>query len=99
MLNGGIAAFNPTEEVLLCEPVQEAEQTKGKIIIPDSVRVPLTQGVVLKAGRLCDGDLYCTGRLIIFRLHTEDRVSIDGKDLLVVNPVNVILTGPVVDQK
>jgi co-chaperonin GroES (HSP10) len=88
--------FFPTEEHLLCEQVQEAERS-GTIIIPDSVRVPLTQGVVLKAGTLCNTDLYKPGRIVIFRLHTEDRVTIGGTQYIIVSPANIILTGPIVE--
>jgi chaperonin GroES len=94
-----IEAFNPTENYLLCEPVEEASESAGGIIIPDSAKVPLTQGIVLKAGSMCDSETFCEGRLIIFRLHTESRVNIDGKSYILVEPVNVHLTGPVLKKE
>lgn len=88
----------PTADQLLCEVVHEADKI-GSIYIPDSVRSPLTQGIVLKAGSLCDADLYKKGTLIIFRLHTEARVKIAGEEYLLVEPTNVLLTGPILQDK
>lgn len=90
--------WNPTADQLLCDVVQEADKI-GSIIIPDSVRAPLTQGIVLKAGSLCDPDVYKRGTLIIFRLHTESRVKIGGEEYLIVEPANVLLTGPILNEK
>lgn len=90
--------FSPTEDVVLCTVVPEAEMS-GRIIIPDSARVLLTQGVVLKAGTSCNKELYCKGRLIVFRMHTESKVTIGGVDYLLVEPVNTLLIGPVLKEK
>lgn len=95
---GAIEEFNPTENQLLCDVVEESSKTESGLIIPDSVRIPLQQGVVLKAGNLCDQELYCKGRVIIFRLHTEAKVTIAGENYLLVEPVNVLLTGPVLKE-
>lgn len=97
-MNSAIDEYNPTEDHLLCEQVEEADKI-GTIIIPDSVRVPLTQGIVLKAGTSCDQELYQKGRVVIFKLHTEDRVTIGSTKYIIVNPVNVLITGPVVPSK
>lgn len=89
-----IEQFNPTEGQVLCEAVQEAEKI-GSIIIPDSAKTPLTQGIVLKSGGLCDQDLYVRGRLIIFRLHTESKITVAGIEYVLVEPANILLTGPI----
>lgn len=89
-----VSQFEPTEDYILCEQAQEADKV-GSIVIPESARLPLTQGVVLKAGTSCDQKVYCKGRVIIFRLHTEDRIKLGSKTYIIVNPVNVLMTGPV----
>jgi co-chaperonin GroES (HSP10) len=96
-LSPALEEFNPTPDYLLCEQATEKDRSGSIIIIPDSAKVPLTQGVVLKAGSACNPELYSPGRVVIFRLHTEDRVSIGGVPYLVIDPANVILTGPIVD--
>lgn len=90
--------FHPTADNLLCQQLMEADH-QGKIIIPDSVKKPLHQAVVLEAGENCDKELYVPGRIIIFSLHTESRVSIDGKNYIIVDPGNVLLTGPIVPEE
>lgn len=94
-----IDSFNPTEGNLLCEPVEEAAKSSGGIWIPDSAKVSLSQAVVLKAGSMCDQEIYCPGRLIIFQLHTESTVNIGEESYVIVQPCNVQLTGPIVPKK
>ena len=84
--------FHPKGNNLLLEPVQEADQSKGGIWIPDRAKNVMNQGKVLELGPDVPEGVVKVGEMVVFTMHVEYRIQIDNKWFIVVN-VNDVLCG------
>lgn len=85
--------FTPTFDNLILLPDEEAEKSAGGIIIPDAAKRPLTQGTVIKKGELCSTKIEI-GDSVIFGLHTDSAIRIDGQLFLVLKEENILAFMP-----
>lgn len=81
--------FTPTGDNLILLPDVEQEKSAGGIIIPDAAKRPLTQGTVLKKGTQCS-DQISVGDSVIFGLHTDSTIRIEGQQFLVLKEENIL---------
>ena len=82
----------PLGDRILVEPVEEKEQKKGGIIIPDSAKEKPTEGIVVALGT---GKTDDAGKKVPFEVKKGDRVlvskyggtdiKLDGKDYKIFN--------------
>lgn len=79
--------FEPQNYNLIVEGFQEAEKV-GSIIIPESSQRSLTQGMVIKVSKQVSLDIK-PGDIVIFGLHTESKIVIDGTSFLVIQQENI----------
>lgn len=84
--------FTPHGNNIILEQFEEAEVRSSGIIIPEHARHPLTQGRVLKTGNAVSEDIK-PGMSVIFALHTDNSITIDGKKYIVIQEENVYAYG------
>ncbi len=89
--------LKPLHDRILVERVEEAEKTKGGIIIPDSAKEKPAEGKVIAAG---DGRVGEDGKRIPLQIKAGDRilfgkysgteVKIDGEEYLIMREDDVL---------
>ena len=89
--------LRPLHDRLLVERVEEQEQQKGGIIIPDSAKEKPQQGIVAAAGngkRLENGDVVPldvkAGDRILFGKYAGNEVKIDDHEYLILREEEVL---------
>jgi chaperonin GroES len=94
--------FTPLHDRILVRRLEEAETTRGGIIIPDSAKEKPTEGEVISAGKgktSEEGKLRPTevkaGDRILFGKYSGNEITIDGEDFIIMREEDVlgILTG------
>lgn len=94
--------FIPTGDNLVLLADEEQEKSAGGIIIPDAAKRPLTQGTVIACGEHVGQysgkeKKIKIGDSVIFGLHTDSSIRIDGQLYLVVKEENVLAFQPCED--
>jgi len=89
--------LKPLHDRILVQRVEEAEKTKGGIIIPDSAKEKPAEGKVIAVG---DGKMGDDGKLIALQVKKGDRilfgkysgteVKIDGDEYLIMREDDVL---------
>lgn len=89
--------LRPLHDRLLVERVEEQEQQKGGIIIPDSAKEKPQQGIVAAAGngkRLENGDVVPldvkAGDRILFGKYAGNEVKIEDKEYLILREEEIL---------
>ena len=90
-------AFRPLGDRVLIKPTEEAEKTKGGIIIPDTAKEKPQEGEVISAG---PGARDETGKIqpldvkagdrILFGKWSGSEVQIDGDDLMIMKESDIL---------
>ncbi len=90
-------AFRPLGDRVLIKPTEEAEKTKGGIIIPDTAKEKPQKGEVISAG---PGARDETGKIqpldvkagdrILFGKWSGSEVQIDGDDLMIMKESDIL---------
>jgi chaperonin GroES len=97
-----MAKFTPLHDQVLVRRVEEAETTRGGIIIPDSAKEKPQEGEVISVGtgRVNDqGKVFPLavkeGDRVLFRRYGGDEIKIDGETFLIMEEKQIvgILTG------
>lgn len=92
--------FIPCRTNLLLEAIQESDKV-GSIYLPDSVRKPINQGVIVAMGgevveRRDDetdfADGLKEGDIVVFPLHVEHRMEVDRRKFIIISEQDVLLT-------
>jgi len=89
--------FRPLHDRLLVRRIEQAEKTKGGIIIPDNAKEKPQEGEVLavgpgardEQGRLAPPDVR-VGDRVLFGKWSGTEVKIDGEDLLIMKETDVL---------
>ena len=89
--------IKPLGDRLLVEPVEEKEQKKGGIIIPDSAKEKPQEGIIVVLGT---GKIDDNGKKVAFEVKKGDRVlvskyggteiKIDGKEYKIFNADDLV---------
>ena len=89
--------LRPLHDRILVERVEEAEKTKGGIIIPDSAKEKPAEGKVIAVGKGRIGDDGKTVKLeikkgdrILFGKYGGTEVKIDGEEYLIIGEEDVL---------
>ncbi|MGB7148992.1 MAG: co-chaperone GroES [Terriglobales bacterium] len=89
--------FTPLHDRILVRRVEEAETTRGGIIIPDSAKEKPTEGEVISAGKgktSEEGKLRPTevkaGDRILFGKYSGNEITIDGEDFIIMREEDVL---------
>jgi chaperonin GroES len=89
--------LRPLHDRILVERLEEGEQKKGGIIIPDSAKEKPQRGSVIASGngkRLEDGKVapldVKPGDQILFGKYSGSEVSVDGKEYLIMREDEVL---------
>jgi chaperonin GroES len=97
-----MAKFTPLHDRILVRRVEEAETTRGGIIIPDSAKDKPQEGEVISAGK---GKINEEGKVrpldvkegdrILFGKYAGTEIKLDGEDYIIMREEEVlgILTG------
>ena len=87
----------PLQDRILVRRVEEAEKTRGGIIIPDSAKERPLEGKVIAVGsgkRLEDGTLVKldvkAGDRVLFGKWSGTEVKLDGEDLLIMKESDIM---------
>lgn len=82
--------LHPKNDYLMLQAMKENAVSKGGIIIPESHRKDLSQGIILEVGNdVVNGD-YDIGEIVIFPLHVEYRVETDETTILFVKAQDIL---------
>lgn len=105
-MSKAIDSYFPFGDTLLCTTEKMPEKTSGGIIMPEKVRDKhqLTQGVVLKVGNgeeviHCWDGIFTKGRVVIFGMHTESIIALDGVEYAIVPLSGVLAYGPILPEE
>src|SRR5579871_4974168 len=89
--------LRPLHDRLVVERLEEAEMSKGGIVIPDSAKEKPSRGVVLAVGTgkiLENGEIrpldVKVGSKVLFGKYSGTEIKLDGKDLLVMREDDVM---------
>ena len=84
--------FTPLHDRILIRRVEEADTTRGGIIIPDSAKDKPQEGEVISAGK---GKINEEGNRMLFGKYSGTEIKIDGEDFIIMREEEVlgILTG------
>ncbi len=94
--------FTPLHDRILVRRVEEAETTRGGIIIPDSAKDKPTEGEVISVGKGKvneDGKVFPLavkeGDRILFGRYAGNEIKLDGEDYIIMKEEEVlgIITG------
>ncbi|HEX8818100.1 MAG TPA: co-chaperone GroES [Terriglobales bacterium] len=97
-----MAKFTPLHDRILVRRVEEAETTRGGIIIPDSAKDKPQEGEVISVGKgkiMEDGKIrpldVKDGDRILFGKYSGTEIKLDGEDYIIMREEEVlgILTG------
>ena len=89
--------FRPLQDRVLIEPMEQAERSKGGVIIPDTAKEKPVEGRVLavgpgardESGRLHPLDIQ-VGDIVLYGKWSGTEVKVDGEDLLIVKEADVM---------
>ena len=89
--------FRPLQDRVLIEPMEQAERSKGGVIIPDTAKEKSVEGRVLavgpgardESGRLQPLDIK-VGDIVLYGKWSGTEVKVDGEDLLIVKEADVM---------
>ena len=91
------AKVKPLADRVVVEPLEESEEMRGGLYIPDTAKEKPQQGTVVAVGpgRLSDeGERMPveleTGQRILYGKYSGTEVSIDGQDLLIIKESDVL---------
>ncbi len=89
--------FTPLHDRILVRRVEEADTTRGGIIIPDSAKDKPTEGEVISAGK---GKISEEGKVrpldvkegdrILFGKYSGNEITIDGEDFIIMREDDVL---------
>jgi chaperonin GroES len=92
-----MAKFTPLHDRLLVRRVEEAETTRGGIIIPDTAKEKTQEGEVISAGK---GKINEEGKVrpldvkegdrILFGKYSGTEITIDGEDFVIMREEEVL---------
>ncbi len=97
-----MAKFTPLHDRILVRRLEEAETTRGGIIIPDSAKDKPTEGEVISVGKGKvneDGKVFPLavkdGDRILFGRYAGSEIKLDGEDFIIMKEDEVlgIITG------
>ena len=97
-----MAKFTPLHDRILVRRVEEADTTRGGIIIPDSAKDKPQEGEVISAGKGKvneDGKVFPLavkeGDRILFGKYSGTEIKLDGEDFIIMREEEVlgIITG------
>src|ERR1700742_234677 len=97
-----MAKFTPLPDRILVRRVEEADTTRGGIIIPDPAKAKPREGEVISAGKGKvneDGKVFPLavkeGDRILFGKYSRTEIKLDGEDFIIMREEEVlgILTG------
>ena len=87
----------PTNDRLLVKKIDNANKTKGGLVLPDDAKERPTKGEVLEAGegRMNDDGVVLPikikkGDIILYPQYSGYAVKIDGEDLLILDEKDVL---------
>ena len=87
----------PLADRIVVEPMEETEQMRGGLYIPDTAKEKPQQGTVLAVGpgrRTDDGDIIPVelkvGDRVLYGKYSGTEVTIDGQDVLIVKETDVL---------
>lgn len=90
-------SFRPLHDRLLVKRIEEHEQAKGGIVIPDTAKEKPQQGEVVAVGtgrRLKDGTIIPldlrVGDRIIFGMYAGNEVILEGEEVLILREDEVL---------
>ena len=90
-------SFRPLHDRILVRRLEEEEQQRGSIIIPDTAKEKPQQATVLAvgSGRITDdGKVHAldvkTGDRVIFGKYSGTEVKVDGEELLIIREDDVL---------
>jgi len=90
-------AFTPLHDRVLVERVESDEKTAGGLIIPDTAKEKPSEGLVVAAGEGAkdeNGDRIAmdvkAGDKILFGKWSGTEVTVDGKELLIMNESDIL---------
>jgi chaperonin GroES len=89
--------FRPLQDRVLIEPMEQAERSKGGVIIPDTAKEKPVEGRVVavgpgardESGRLQPLDIK-VGDIVLYGKWSGTEVKVDGEDLLIVKEADVM---------
>ena len=91
------AKVKPLADRVVVEPLEESEEMRGGLYIPDTAKEKPQQGTVVAVGpgRLSDeGERMPveleTGQRILYGKYSGTEVTIDGQDLLIIKASDVL---------
>ena len=91
------AKVQPLADRVVVEPLEESEEMRGGLYIPDTAKEKPQQGTVVAVGpgRLSDeGERMPveleTGQRILYGKYSGTEVTIDGQDLLIIKESDVL---------
>jgi chaperonin GroES len=92
-----MAKFTPLHDRILVRRVEEAETTRGGIIIPDSAKDKPQEGEVISAGKgkiMEDGKVrpldVKEGDRILFGKYSGTEIKLDGEDYIIMREEEVL---------
>jgi chaperonin GroES len=89
--------FRPLHDRVLIEPTEQAERSKGGVIIPDTAKEKPVEGRVVavgpgardESGKLHPLDIKI-GDIVLYGKWSGTEVKVDGEDLLIVKEADVM---------
>jgi chaperonin GroES len=92
-----MSKIRPLHEKVLVRRLEEAEVSKGGIIIPDSAKEKPAEGEIIAVGngRISDDGKVTpldvkVGDLVLFGKYSATEVKIDGEELLIMGEDNIL---------
>lgn len=89
----------PLADRVVVEPMEETEQMRGGLYIPDTAKEKPQQGTILAVGpgrRNDDGDIIpidlAVGDRVLYGKYSGSEVTIDGVDVLIIKETDVLAT-------
>lgn len=87
----------PLADRVVVEPMEETEQMRGGLYIPDTAKEKPQQGTILAVGpgrRNDDGDIIpidlAVGDRVLYGKYSGSEVTIDGLDVLIIKETDVL---------
>jgi len=91
------AKIKPLADRIVVEPLEETEEMRGGLYIPDTAKEKPQQGTVVAVGpgrRTDQGELLkveiSTGDRVLYGKYSGTEVTVDGKDYLIVKESDVL---------
>jgi len=90
-------AFKPLHDRVLVRRVESDDKTKGGLIIPDSAKEKLAEGIVIACGegaRKDSGELIemgvSAGDKVLFGKWSGTEVTVDGEELIIMKESDIL---------